>query len=100
MQGVQAVTWGVFPGREVLQPTVVDVESFLVWKEEAFALWMIWADAYDEESVSRELILGEIMESFFLVSVVDADFVAGDIFAVFEKAASLLEPSLDSARSP
>ena len=30
-----AVTWGVFPGREVLQPTVVDPVSFKVWKDEA-----------------------------------------------------------------
>jgi hypothetical protein len=29
-----AVTWGVFPGREVLQPTVVDPVSFRVWKDE------------------------------------------------------------------
>ena len=29
---VNAVTWGVFPGSEIVQPTVVDQESFLVWK--------------------------------------------------------------------
>lgn len=29
---VNAVTWGVFPGREVIQPTVVDMASFRVWK--------------------------------------------------------------------
>lgn len=29
---VNAVTWGVFPGKEVVQPTVVDPHSFLVWK--------------------------------------------------------------------
>lgn len=29
---VNAVTWGVFPAREVIQPTVVDPQSFLVWK--------------------------------------------------------------------
>ena len=28
--GTAAVTWGVFPGREVLQPTVVDPEAFMV----------------------------------------------------------------------
>jgi hypothetical protein len=32
LQGVQAVTWGVFPGREVLQPTVIDPDAFMVWK--------------------------------------------------------------------
>lgn len=51
-----AVTWGVFPGREILQPTVVDPESFLVWKDEAFALWNVqWAKLYPENSRSREV---------------------------------------------
>ena len=27
-----AVTWGVFPGKEIIQPTVVDPISFLYWK--------------------------------------------------------------------
>ena len=27
-----AVTWGVFPGREIIQPTVVDPVSFQIWK--------------------------------------------------------------------
>ncbi len=31
-EDVNAVTWGVFPGREVMQPTVVDPHSFIVWK--------------------------------------------------------------------
>ena len=29
------MTWGVFPAREVIQPTVVDPQSFLVWKARA-----------------------------------------------------------------
>lgn len=29
---VNAVTWGVFPGKEIIQPTVVDEVSFLAWK--------------------------------------------------------------------
>ena len=27
-----AVTWGVFPGKEIVQPTVVDPASFKIWK--------------------------------------------------------------------
>jgi len=27
-----AVTWGVFPGKEIIQPTVVDPIAFTVWK--------------------------------------------------------------------
>jgi methylenetetrahydrofolate reductase (NADPH) len=31
-----AVTWGVFPGMEIIQPTVVDPISFLSWKVNRF----------------------------------------------------------------
>ena len=42
------VTWGVFPGREVLQPSVVEFHSFMAWKDEAFAGWLQdWAPLYD-----------------------------------------------------
>ena len=43
---VNAVTWGIFPGKEVVQPTIVDAETFKVWKDEAFELWQSqWASA-------------------------------------------------------
>jgi hypothetical protein len=43
-----AVTWGVFPGSEVIQPTVVDPVSFKTWRIEAFELWRYgWAALYD-----------------------------------------------------
>lgn len=31
-QTPNGVTWGIFPGKEIVQPTVVDPVSFLVWK--------------------------------------------------------------------
>lgn len=30
--GPNAVTWGVFPGKEVIQPTIVEAVSFMAWK--------------------------------------------------------------------
>lgn len=27
-----AVTWGVFPGQEIIQTTIIERESFLSWK--------------------------------------------------------------------
>jgi methylenetetrahydrofolate reductase (NADPH) len=30
-----AVTWGVFPGQEIVQPTIIEQESFLMWKVRA-----------------------------------------------------------------
>ncbi|KAI0564155.1 Methylenetetrahydrofolate reductase [Gracilaria domingensis] len=79
-----AVTWGVFPDREVVQPTVVDPDSFLVWKNEAFNVWTnVWADLYEESSPSRP-VLKELRDSLYLVNVVDNDYVGGDIFAIFK----------------
>lgn len=55
---VNAVTWGVFPAKEIIQPTVVDPESFVVWKDEAFEIWSRgWGSLYTEaEDPSRKLI--------------------------------------------
>lgn len=64
---VNAVTWGVFPGKEIIQPTVVDPASFEVWKDEAFEIWSRgWASRYPEGDPSRKL-LEEVCR--FLVSV-------------------------------
>ena len=78
-QNVNAVTWGVFPGQEILQPTIVDARSFLIWKDEAFGLWINdWASIYNEKSDSCNL-LHQIHDSYFLVNIVDNDFINGDM---------------------
>ncbi|GMH52474.1 hypothetical protein TrLO_g7807 [Triparma laevis f. longispina] len=77
--GVTALTWGVFPNREVLQPTVFDPEIFAhTWSEEAFSLWQtMWLSLYDEESEAYEL-LEEIHDTFYLVAIVDNEFQKDD----------------------
>ncbi|GFQ02755.1 probable methylenetetrahydrofolate reductase [Phtheirospermum japonicum] len=81
---VNAVTWGVFPSKEIVQPTVVDPASFMVWKDEAFELWSRgWAKLYPESDPSRKL-LDEMQRNYYLVSLVDNDYVHGDLFAVFQ----------------
>jgi methylenetetrahydrofolate reductase (NADPH) len=77
---VTAVTWGVFPNAEIRQPTVVDIESFLAWKDEAFALWDEWAEVFDAGSPQRQII-SSIQSSWFLMNVVDNDFISSDLFA-------------------
>jgi hypothetical protein len=75
LQSALAVTWGVFPAREILQPTVVHPDVFLEWKKEAFALWSSeWAPIYDEDSTSREVV-DDIQQTYFLVNLVDNDYV-------------------------
>ncbi|KAJ3007863.1 hypothetical protein HKX48_008899 [Thoreauomyces humboldtii] len=78
-----AVTWGVFPGREIVQPTIVDAASFMAWKDEAFELWNKWASLYDEATPSRKVVQ-DISDSWFLVNVVDNNFKQEEaIFDVF-----------------
>ena len=74
-----AVTWGVFPNKEIIQPTIVDTRSFLIWKDEAFSLWMNdWASIYEPKSESYRLIK-EIYDTYYLVNIVDNDYVDGDL---------------------
>jgi methylenetetrahydrofolate reductase (NADPH) len=69
-----AVTWGVFPGKEIAQPTVVDPQSFLAWKDEAFDLWNVyWGHLYPEGSKSRQVV-ESIHDNYVLVNLVDNDF--------------------------
>lgn len=72
-EGPNAVTWGVFPGKEIVQPTIVEALSFMAWKDEAFELGYQWADVYGEASESRKFIRG-MMDSYFLVNIVNNDF--------------------------
>ncbi|KAK9842943.1 hypothetical protein WJX74_004685 [Apatococcus lobatus] len=82
-QDVNAVTWGVFPAKEVIQPTVVDPQSFNVWKDEAFQLWTSeWGSLYEEGSKSRKVI-DKVASTYFLVSVVDNDYINGNLYQAF-----------------
>ncbi|KAI9910002.1 hypothetical protein PsorP6_010785 [Peronosclerospora sorghi] len=87
LHSVTAVTWGVFPGAEIIQPTVVDSDSFAAWKDEAFELWQTqWASAYPEGSRTREVIQ-HIYDTYFLVNIVDNDYAndESDIFSIFTR---------------
>lgn len=56
-KGVMALTWGCFPNKEILQPTVYDHDSFLVWSKEVFQLWTrSWASLYEDDSESADLL--------------------------------------------
>ncbi|PPQ67896.1 hypothetical protein CVT26_007096 [Gymnopilus dilepis] len=84
--GPNAVTWGVFPGKEIIQPTIVEAVSFMAWKDEAYELGAQWAKLYEHDSPSQKLI-NELMETSYLVNVVHNDFHDSDaIFKPFYKA--------------
>ena len=66
--GPNAVTWGVFPGKEIVQPTIVETISFLAWKDEAYRLGSDWANCHSASSPSRHLI-NEVMDNWYLVNI-------------------------------
>lgn len=80
---VTALTWGVFPGKEIVQPTVVDPKVFqTIWKDEAFSLWHDrWIDLVT--GASSKTFLEKCYNEYWLVNMVDNDYVQGDLFAAF-----------------
>ncbi|KAK1994280.1 methylenetetrahydrofolate reductase [Colletotrichum falcatum] len=68
-----AVTWGVFPGKEIVQPTIVEGISFMAWKDEAFRLGIDWAHCFEAGTPSRVLI-ERIMNEWYLINIVNNDF--------------------------
>ena len=82
---VNAVTWGVFPGHEVTQPTVVDHTAFYLWSEELFqTIKDDWMSIYERDSRTYE-VLSSFHDNYYLVNVVDNDFVHGNLQEVIEK---------------
>lgn len=82
--GPNAVTWGIYPGKEVIQPTIVEKISFLAWKDEAFRLALEWSHCFEEGSPARKFV-EEISQSWFLINIVHNDFQSSEgIFKVLE----------------
>ncbi|KAL0089673.1 methylenetetrahydrofolate reductase-domain-containing protein [Phycomyces blakesleeanus] len=79
-----AVTWGVFPGQEIIQPTIVESAAFMAWKDEAFGLWREWSSIYEPQSPSAKL-LSNITDTWYLVNIVQNDFQdEGGIWRLFD----------------
>ncbi|KAI0807792.1 MTHFR-domain-containing protein [Fomes fomentarius] len=72
--GRNAVTWGVFPGQEIAQTTIIEKESFLSWKDEAFSIWSEWASSYPPGSQERNLLEG-VRDQSWLVSLVHHNYM-------------------------
>jgi methylenetetrahydrofolate reductase (NADPH) len=72
-----AVTWGVFPGKEIVTPTIIEEVSFRAWSEEAFGIWGEWAKIYEKGSASERFLEGLRADSW-LVNIIHHDFVESD----------------------
>ncbi|RKP29278.1 hypothetical protein METBISCDRAFT_31768 [Metschnikowia bicuspidata] len=69
---INAVTWGVFRGEEILQPTIVEV-SFLAWKDDMYHL-EDWISIY-KSKVIQELVPQEQLEIVYNLLTSFADYV-------------------------
>ncbi|KAI0471074.1 methylenetetrahydrofolate reductase-domain-containing protein [Xylariaceae sp. FL0804] len=68
-----AVTWGVFPGKEIITPTIIEEVSFRAWSEEAFGIFGEWAKVYGRGSPSERL-LDAARADCWLVNIIHHDF--------------------------
>ncbi|KAJ6256651.1 hypothetical protein Dda_8516 [Drechslerella dactyloides] len=72
-----AVTWGAFPGKEIVTPTIIEEVSFRAWRDEAFDIWSEWQRIYPPSSPTAKL-LGELKDKLWLVTIIHHDFVDTD----------------------
>ena len=72
-----AVTWGVFPSKEIITPTIIEEVSFRAWSEEAFDIWAEWARVYGKGSASERFLEG-VKDDYWLVNIIHHDFVDGE----------------------
>ncbi|CAJ2507999.1 Uu.00g091850.m01.CDS01 [Anthostomella pinea] len=72
-----AVTWGVFPGKEIITPTIIEEVSFRAWSEEAFGIFGEWAKVYDRGSESAQM-LEKARSDAYLVNIIHHDYVDKD----------------------
>jgi methylenetetrahydrofolate reductase (NADPH) len=77
--GTTCVTWGAFAQREIMQPLAVTPDTFKAWKDEALELWVSMWGAVAESDAARKLFT-DIRDTWFLVSVLENDFVSGNVF--------------------
>lgn len=74
--GVNAVTWGVFRGKEIITPTIIEEVSFRAWGEEAFRIWDEWRCIFPRGTATEKL-LTDLKNDVWLVCVVGQRFGAG-----------------------
>ncbi|KAH6655279.1 methylenetetrahydrofolate reductase 2 [Truncatella angustata] len=72
-----AVTWGVFPRKEIVTPTIIEEMSFIAWSEEAFGIFAEWAKVYGKGSDSAKL-LESTRRDCWLVNIIHHDYVDKD----------------------
>ncbi|KIW07243.1 methylenetetrahydrofolate reductase [Verruconis gallopava] len=78
LKSVNPVTWGTFPGKEIITPTIIEAVSFRAWLEEAFSIWREWQHIYPPKSATAKL-LGDIRNGYWLVNVICHEYRNKDL---------------------
>lgn len=82
---VNAVTWGVFPAKEIQQPTVVDHRAFELWVNEVFGhIKQDWLNLYKEDEPSYKII-NTLYNDYYLMNVVDNDFTQDQLMDALQE---------------
>lgn len=84
LNGVNAVTWGVFRGKEIITPTIIEEQSFRAWGEEAYGIWSVWRRVFPRGS-EEEQFLEKCRMEMCLVNVVGQQYVgteAGNVWKI------------------
>jgi len=81
--GVNAVTWGVFRGKEIVTPTIIEEVSFRAWGEEAYGIWDEWRRVFARGSEEEEF-LKRVKSEVWLVNVVGQKFLGKDGMRLWE----------------
>ncbi|KAL1983651.1 hypothetical protein VTN96DRAFT_10150 [Rasamsonia emersonii] len=71
-----AVTWGVFRGKEITTPTIIEEVSFRAWGDEAYRIWDEWRRIYPRGSPT-ERFLDATKKDVWLVCVIGQRYGAG-----------------------
>jgi methylenetetrahydrofolate reductase (NADPH) len=74
LTGVNPVTWGVFRGKEIITPTIIEEQSFRAWGEEAYGIWSEWRRIFPRGS-EEERFLERCRAEMCLVNVVGQQYV-------------------------
>lgn len=80
---INAVTWGVFPGEEILQPTIVEKTSFLAWKDEVYQLFDEWVkisqsniiEINKDDQIKFCDFINDFSQNYILCNLVNNDFL-------------------------
>ncbi|MCJ1354529.1 MAG: hypothetical protein MMC33_004518 [Icmadophila ericetorum] len=74
---MNGVTWAVFPGKEIVTPTIIEEVSFRAWGEEAYGIWSAWERCYPvapvagiDKGVATRRLLSEVRQDVWLVNVI------------------------------